>query len=500
MLFPNDSIFSPNQAYSLSLTKERVDAFSLIAPPMSDSSPPRGRSRKPTRKNSPQYMIAREAAAQRSPSDGADSKNKIHKRILQFYAGNTPEAKNRTLGKLDSHFLLHGETPIAPTGHEGPRGGNSQVKWNCRLCREDFPTFQKAAVHLTSGEWGMPNWRCLEKTWYYDSDRRTPSDPGHAQPASTGLEHDRFLGHLPASFDQGSAPLTTGEPHFNAYAGRGSPLNGPSYRPTPRSYGSEAATSPAMMGPMLPAQTPIYHHNEAYPFHSAHRYPSPIPDNGNVFLIDPRFVDQSSRPANYPINTHAHMHSQFNNYVQATYGNPGTVYASNATNNFSQRGTGPQNQDSPYADNYFPNQDPVWYGDSYLEPGEAYQGYSTSAISTTVSTRRLDNGSPLDSSIGLPMVRLWPITCYRSPAPGWGGEGGNMSARGAPATNLLSGSGIPAVVATIDSLVELGEVERELRLKGINESERWLLGGAGALTSVGVGCEISQFSGPSLLF
>jgi hypothetical protein len=87
-------------------------------------------------------------------------------RLLKFYGGNTLEARNRTLRKLEEYRELHNQSPITPIGSQGPRGGESQRQWECNICGEDFATFQKVAVHLTSHEWGFANWRCLEISWF----------------------------------------------------------------------------------------------------------------------------------------------------------------------------------------------------------------------------------------------------------------------------------------------------------------------------------------------
>jgi hypothetical protein len=105
-------------------------------------------------------------------SSSSDYKARITKlgthgrRVMQYYAGNTPEAHIRTLTKLEEYRLSHDQCPIAPIGKEGPRGGESQLKWVCKICNEIFPTFKIAAVHLTSREWCLPNWRCPEELWY----------------------------------------------------------------------------------------------------------------------------------------------------------------------------------------------------------------------------------------------------------------------------------------------------------------------------------------------
>jgi hypothetical protein len=87
-------------------------------------------------------------------------------RLMKFYGGNTLEARNRTLRKLEEYRELYNQSPITPIGRQGPRGGGSQLQWKCNICGEEFATFQKVAVHLTSREWGLANWRCLEISWF----------------------------------------------------------------------------------------------------------------------------------------------------------------------------------------------------------------------------------------------------------------------------------------------------------------------------------------------
>lgn len=166
MRIPNESVFSPNSSFSSSLTRDQVDGIAVTVAQM-DSPPPTGRTRRsPARKDTAQYKTARQAAVRRPSSTGTNSKDDLRKRILQYYAGNIPEAHIRTAHKLDEYSTLYGQLPIAPLGTPGQRGGESQLIWKCQICKDDFPTFQKAAVHLTSGEWGMPNWRCPENSWY----------------------------------------------------------------------------------------------------------------------------------------------------------------------------------------------------------------------------------------------------------------------------------------------------------------------------------------------
>lgn len=169
MRFPRDSVFAPNRPFSSSLTSERVDGFSTAVAQM-DSPPLRSTPcRSKSRKNTSKPVTMKPTTARRSSPSLSSSKAGIHKRIMQFYAGNYPEAHARTAHKLDEYVELYGQPPIVPLGDQGPRGGDTQLTWKCKICNEDFPTFQKAAVHLTSGEWGLPNWRCPEKFWYVQS-------------------------------------------------------------------------------------------------------------------------------------------------------------------------------------------------------------------------------------------------------------------------------------------------------------------------------------------
>lgn len=87
-------------------------------------------------------------------------------RLLQYYGGNTLEAQLRTVGKIEEYRKLHNQSPVTPIGLQGPRGGQSQRHWRCNICGRVCDTFQKVAVHLTSREWGLANWECLEIAWF----------------------------------------------------------------------------------------------------------------------------------------------------------------------------------------------------------------------------------------------------------------------------------------------------------------------------------------------
>jgi hypothetical protein len=157
----NDSVFGPNSSYSSSVTRDTVDAFGTA--PRIPSPPPVVRA---TRKTASNYKVSRAWQFNSSDYKTRIAKLGTHgRRVMQYYAGNTPEAQIRTLKKLEEYKLLHNQPPIAPIGKEGPRGGESQLQWVCRICNDIFPTFQKAAVHLTSGEWCLPNWRCPDLLW-----------------------------------------------------------------------------------------------------------------------------------------------------------------------------------------------------------------------------------------------------------------------------------------------------------------------------------------------
>lgn len=158
----NDSIFGPNSSYTSSVTRDTVDAFDT-APRIPSPSPVA----RATRKTASNYKVSRAWQFNLSDYKPRIAKLGTHgRRVMQYYAGNTPEAQIRTLKKLEEYKIAHDQSPIAPIGKEGPRGGESQLKWECRICYDIFPTFQKAAVHLTSGEWCLPNWRCPEPLWY----------------------------------------------------------------------------------------------------------------------------------------------------------------------------------------------------------------------------------------------------------------------------------------------------------------------------------------------
>lgn len=132
--------------------------------------------------SSPAKAVKRTTASRRSTSrrtrnfDSTDFKLRVRKvgahgpRLIQFYGGNTLEARNCTLRKLEEYWERHNQSPITPIGPQGPRGGESQRQWKCNICGENFATFQKIAVHLTSREWGLANWQCLEVSWFVVSE------------------------------------------------------------------------------------------------------------------------------------------------------------------------------------------------------------------------------------------------------------------------------------------------------------------------------------------
>lgn len=172
MYIPKDSIFAPNSSFCSSLTQDKVESFDPTRRVPSPTPPPKGEADNIDDDDDDDMPNHHRAAARPGQLTTPDMKVRIAKlgvhgrRVMQYYAGNTTEAQMRTLQKLEEYQATHNRQPVAPLGQEGPRGGESQLAWECRICNEIFPTFQKVAVHLTSGEWCLPNWQCPYLLWY----------------------------------------------------------------------------------------------------------------------------------------------------------------------------------------------------------------------------------------------------------------------------------------------------------------------------------------------
>jgi hypothetical protein len=120
---------------------------------------PTGSDRKARNRYSP---LKRRESRRRTPNDAAHVVSRISnlepvsQRIMRYYGGNEPVARTKVLDKLETHQQQHNEAPVIKRGTE----------WECRLCHRIFATLQKAAIHLTSNEWKLRSWYCLEDRWY----------------------------------------------------------------------------------------------------------------------------------------------------------------------------------------------------------------------------------------------------------------------------------------------------------------------------------------------
>lgn len=94
--------------------------------------------------------------------------DKAHLSWLENDAGNTETAKLAVLKRIIDYMDQYGTMPMEVTIKSSPNAKGGVEKVVCGPCRQEqqphikeYPTVQKAAVHITSNHWEMQLWLCI---------------------------------------------------------------------------------------------------------------------------------------------------------------------------------------------------------------------------------------------------------------------------------------------------------------------------------------------------
>ena len=147
------------KAPKLEVTSQRVQQYTRPAQPPSQQSIP-------TRNLTPEERQRWENGLRLIGHD------KPHLSWLENDAGNSETAKLAVLERIIAYKEQHGTMPMEVTVKTAPNAKGGVEKVVCGPCRQEkkenpkeYPTVQKAAVHITSNHWEMHLWLCPVPGW-----------------------------------------------------------------------------------------------------------------------------------------------------------------------------------------------------------------------------------------------------------------------------------------------------------------------------------------------